>query len=220
MGPIAKTFPVREMKLVRCDSKPAKIASNVIQRDETVVSVKGCVFQPLRHYWARELLEFHRKSGNRVSVSVIMPLSDAREKHLANEIEDAGVGSWTSQFCGIDGDTNVAQICFRDAGEADVSAVHGKAGDHLGERFAQAVESEVASVPFGERDPGELMGQHVQLAGQSNANNEFSTAIGQIVKIDLVADNVSVNALETVDGCRVDKQTVHQIRKVVARCAA
>src|SRR6202162_5534871 len=155
--PIAETFPVREMKLGRGDSKPAKIAANVVQRNQPVVSVKGRVFQAFRHYRARELLEFHRKSGDCVSVSGIVPFSDASEKRLANEIEDARVGGGTAQFCRIDGDTDVAQIWVRHAGGSDMSAVHGKAGDHLGERVAQAVESEVAGMSFGERDPGESM---------------------------------------------------------------
>jgi hypothetical protein len=63
-----------------------------------VISVKGRVFQPFRHHRARELLEFHRKSGNCVSVSGIVPFSDASEKRLANEIEDAGVGGGLLDF--------------------------------------------------------------------------------------------------------------------------
>ena len=183
--PTAEALLIGEMKLRRGGSEPVKIASDVIQRDEAVVTVKGGVFQPFGHHRAGELLEFHGEGCHGVSVRGILSFRDASQKHFTDEIEDAGIGGRTSPFGRGDGAADVAYVVIRNAGGADVGAVHGKAGDHFRQCIAQAVEGEVASAPFGESDPGDLIGKYVQFTGQGNPDDQFSAAVGEVVKIDV-----------------------------------
>jgi hypothetical protein len=106
-----------------------------------------------------------------------LSFGDARQKHLADEIEDAGIGGRTSPFGRGDGAADVAYVIIRNARGAHVGAVHGKSGDHLRQCIAQAVEGEVAGVPFGESDLGDLIGKYVQFTGQGNPDDQFSAAV-------------------------------------------
>src|SRR6202165_461114 len=163
--PTVETVPVRKVKLRRCGSEPVKIAPDVIQRDQAVVTVKGGIFQTFSHYRAGELLEFHGEGCYRISVSGILSFGDASQKHLADEIEDAGISGPTSPGGQGDGAADVAYVTIRNSGGADVGAVNGKAGDHFGQCVAQAVKGEVAGVPFGKSNPGDLISEHVQFTG-------------------------------------------------------
>src|ERR1700736_5606522 len=121
--PNVETVPVRKVKLRRCGSEPVKIAPDVIQRDQAVVTVKGGIFQAFGHYRAGELLEFHGEGCHRISVSGILSFGDASQKHLADEVEDAGVSGRTSPFGRGDGAADVAYVRIRNTGGGDVGAV-------------------------------------------------------------------------------------------------
>ena len=113
--PTAEALLVRKMKLRRRGSEPVKIASDVIQGDQAVVPVKGGILQALGHHRAGNSLEFHGEGCHCVPVSEILSFGDARQKHLADEIEDAGIGGRTSPFGRGDGAADVAYVIIRNA---------------------------------------------------------------------------------------------------------
>src|SRR6202035_1198641 len=194
--PIAKTFLIRRMEFCSGNSEVVKVASNIIQRDQAVVTIERGVFKPLRHDWTGELLEFHGESHDCFLVSGIAPFRNASEKDLADEIEDTRIGGWTSPLGCVDRGVNVARIGVRDGGGCDVGTINGKTGDHFSERVPKAVEREVAVMAFGERDARELISEDVEFAGQGDANDQSSRTIREIVEINFVSDKVSVDALE------------------------
>src|SRR5260370_21016040 len=87
--PTAEAFLVCKMKLRRCGSEPVKIASDVIQRDQAVVAIKGCVFQAFGHPPAGELLEFHGEGSHCLPISPILSLRAARQKPSADPTQNS-----------------------------------------------------------------------------------------------------------------------------------
>ena len=75
--PITEALLIREMKLGRRSSEAVKIASNIIQRDQAVVTVKSRIFHPFCHHRAGELLEFHGEGDDRISIGGILPFRNA-----------------------------------------------------------------------------------------------------------------------------------------------
>ena len=81
-------------------------------------------------------------------------------------------------------------------GIADISAVHGKICNDFRQRVAQTVQCEVAGGSFGEGNPRELIGEHIQFTDQRNSNNQFSAAVGDVVKGCFSAGKISVKAFK------------------------
>src|SRR3981081_4713253 len=120
--PIAKALLIGKVELRGRGSEAVEIASDIIQRNQTVVTVKGSVFQSLSHHRTGELLDFHGKRCHCISISGILPFGNASQKHLADEVKNASIGGWTSPLgCGNCA-PNVTYVFIRNLGGSDVSA--------------------------------------------------------------------------------------------------
>src|SRR5580658_9829801 len=113
-----------------------------------MIPVESSVFEAFGHYRTGELLKFHREGCDGVPVSGIVSFGNAGQKHLAHEIEDAGISGRTSPLGRSDGAANVAHVFIRNLTGSDVRAVDREAGDHFRQSVAQTVERKVASTPF------------------------------------------------------------------------
>ena len=220
VGPVPQTLLVCRMELSRRDSEPTKIAAHIVQRNQAVIAVKGSIFQAFGHHWAGGLLEFHGESDDDFPISRILAFGNTGQKNFLDEIEDAGVCGRTSTFRRDDCLADVMRIMLRDPNGIDVGPVHRKVCDDLHQRIAQAIECEVAGGSFGKRNARESIGESIQLTGEGNANNEFSAAIGDVVKCRFIAGKISVNALKACGRRGIYVQAVDQVLEIVARRAA
>src|ERR1700733_10730990 len=196
VGPVSQTLLVCRMELSRRDSEPVKIAAHIVQRNQAVIAVKGSVFQAFGHYWAGGLLEFHSESDDDFPIGRILAFGNTGQKNFLDEIEDAGICGRTFPLGRDNCLADVMRIMLRDAHGIDVGPVYRKVCDDLHQRIAQAVECEVAGRSFGKGNARESISQNIQLTGEGNANNEFSAAIGYVVKGWFVTGKISVNALK------------------------
>src|SRR5215470_225237 len=148
------------MKLRTRGAELMEIASYLIQRNETIVSIERRVFQSLSHYRTGELLKFHGELHHGVPVRQILSLRDASQQHVAEKIEDTDVSRRAPVFGCCNSAANVGYIALRNGAAVYVRPVYREACDHFGKRITKAVESEVAGVALGQGDSGDLIGQH------------------------------------------------------------
>ncbi len=97
-----------------------------------------------------------------------------------------------------------------------VGAVDGKAGDDLAHRLVQAVEREVAIVPVPLREAVQPVGQHVQLAGHADAQDELLAAIGDLAEGHAQAGEALVHLVHRALVALIDEQAVQHHEEVVA----
>ena len=113
-------------------------------------------------------------------------------------------------------DLDVAAVGIAGALVVDVRAVDGEAGDHLAQGLAQGVEGEVARPPDLLRQPVELVGQHVQLAGERDLHDQQLLAIDHLGEARIVLDPVVIQPGEGRGVGRVDEQAVDLVQEFVA----
>src|SRR5208282_5114162 len=82
--------------------------------------------------------------------------------------------------------------------------------------MAQTSEGEIASASFGKCNAGELTGKHVQFTVQGDPHDQFSAAVDEIINIDFVVDEVSVDAIHAHGGSWVDEDSIDETGEVVA----
>ena len=109
-----------------------------------------------------------------------------------DEIENTGVARRTSAFGGNDRPADVVNVVIGNSCWADVGAVDRKICHHLHQRIPQAVQSEVAGMPFGQCNPRKLVGQHVQFADERDPYDQFAAMIGEVVKIGFLVTKISI----------------------------
>ena len=68
---------------------------------------------------------------------------------------------------------------------------------------------------LGKSDTAENVGQHIQFAGQCAVHHDFLGFIEQGVKIASVAKESAINTVHPRNGFGIDKQPIHQVRKVI-----
>src|SRR5580700_7160795 len=99
MRPTVEALLISEMKLRGCGSELVKVASDIVQRDQAVVTVKGRIFQALGHHGAGELLELHGEGRHCIFVGSVLPFGDGGQKNIAYEVKDTSISGRTSPFC-------------------------------------------------------------------------------------------------------------------------
>src|SRR6202035_215332 len=104
------------MKFLDRGSKTMKITSNIVLRDQSVVSLKCRVLQTLSHYRTAELLKLHGKIDHGILVDEILALGDAGQKHLAEKIKNAGIGGRASGLRQCDRAPDITHICIGNTG--------------------------------------------------------------------------------------------------------
>ncbi len=127
------------MESLRRDSKTMQIGAHVIQRNQAVISIEGCVLQAFRHHRTGELLKFHGECGYRRFVSRILSFRDTRQKHFFDEIEHTSIRGRASSLGRRDSTVNVMRIVLRNSGWSDVRPIDGKVCHNLHQCIAQAV---------------------------------------------------------------------------------
>ena len=91
----------------------------------------------------------------------------------------------------------VAAVGVADAVVGDVRAVDGEGGDHGPQRLPEGVEGEVARPAALLRQAVELVGQHVQLAGQRDLHDQQLLAVDQLGEPRVVLDLVGVQRVKS-----------------------
>ena len=112
-------------------AEPARIATDLIQRQEAEIAIEGGVFQGLCHDRPGDLLELHRGAQyiGRLPVSGQIGGQDA-----VNEIEDGRLTGPPARSCQADRPVDIAAVVRTAAARGDVGAVDREGRDHLFER--------------------------------------------------------------------------------------
>src|SRR5262249_16733881 len=146
-----------------------------------------------RHHRAGELLELHRESQDRIHISRVLAVGDAGRKNFAYEIENGDVCRRASTLCQRDRAFDVADVSLGKAGWTDIGAIHGEARDYIGKSIAKTIQCEIAGAPAGKRDVRELIGQHIQLAGQGYFHDEVAAVVSDVVETVFLFGKVSID---------------------------
>ncbi len=214
--PARGAFLVGGMKLRVGDTKNARIAADLVQRNQPVVDIKTGILHALRHHRAGELLHVHGENAHAALIGLALALTQRGEHGGTHKIKHTQVGG-LSAFTRFDnGGLNVMLINFRNRLLGDVGSIHRKTGHHLHQGIAQTVQGEIAGVARSLRNAPQLIDQHIQLACERDFHNEFFGAIKNIAEAQILADERGVGFSEQRLAARVDEQPIHQIGKVVA----
>ena len=100
----------------------------------------------------------------------------------------------------------------------DVRTVDGEAGDHLLQGLTEGVEGEVPRSPRLLGQPIELVGQHVQLAGERDLHDQQLLAVDHLGEARTVLDQAVVKASERRGVLPVHEESVDLVQEVVAAC--
>ena len=84
-----KAKKIGTMKFLNRDSEPTRIPSNLVQRDQPVVSIEGSVFQTFGHDGTCDLLKLHREAHHCIAIPLRLVTGRFREQHSVDKIEHA-----------------------------------------------------------------------------------------------------------------------------------
>ena len=165
---------------VGLEPEPARLAADLVERDQAVVDVERGVLDPLGRHRGRHLLELAGEPSLLGAVVLGERLGRLQQQHLADEAEDPAAQERVAGGRPPDGDLDGAAVGLVHPVVGDVRAVDREGGDHGAQRLAEGVEGEVARPTALLRQPVELVGQHVQLAGERDLHDQTLLAVDQL----------------------------------------
>ena len=112
--------------------------SDLVQREQRAIPIKGRIFQPLGHNGPGELLEAHHEESPLGAVCISDTVRVFEQEQILNEIEDRSAGGGIAPFRGFNSAADVAFVLFIGVLgiELDIGAVHRKAGNNFTQGIA------------------------------------------------------------------------------------
>src|SRR3974390_1508355 len=171
------------MEVFNSRAKPSRIASNLVQGDQPVVSIKCRVLDAFRHYSGGDLLEFHRKAEDRLLVPAGIAAIDIAQKNPLNEIEEAQVRCFTYFLRGLNCFFDVLAVFFGHFRPFYISAIHRKRRDYFSQSAPQAIESEIAGIATSKSNPAKQICEDIQFAGKDYFEDESLALINDVLEV-------------------------------------
>ena len=137
------------------DAELIGIAADLVQRDEAVVAVEGCVLEPLGHHRAAVLLQLHRAAQHRMAAEAAARLRhQLAGEEPGQEVEDARIDFGLVAARACDRPVEIALVIRRAlAGRVHIGAIDREAGDDLADRAVQEVAGEIGGARVLPRHP-------------------------------------------------------------------
>ena len=117
-----------------------------------------------------------------------MSFSLSSKQHFADEVVNGRIGRCALRFRPIYGFSDVFEVAGRDLVSLDIGAIDGEAGDGFCECVPQAFDGEVASVTIRERDPTQMVCQHIQLTVQRAIHHQLLALVNESLEIESLSD--------------------------------
>ena len=193
-----------------------QIASDLIERYQSVVTIKHRVLETLCHDWRCVLLEPHDKLHNCLTVAFAASFQILEQQNLPDKIIDTDVRCRAATLGGGNGPVHIAPVLLSHLFAGHIRSINRKTSNYLKQRGTLGRQREVACVAIGLGNTVEIIGEYVQFAGKRRTHDKFFAFIKQIVEVEL---GTSIAMVDTVQFplCRSeDKQPVNQISKIVA----
>src|SRR5262249_23284215 len=119
-------------------------------------------------------------------------------------------------FGTLDGLIDIPAVGQGDAFLGHISAVNRKLSNDLGKSVAQGLGSEVAGIAVRKGNPAEMVREDSQLTVEPPVHNAFLAFAEQFAQIPMFANEDAVGSFCTLFACRINEESIHQIREVVA----
>ena len=182
------------MKFLHAHAEFVGGGAHLVQRNKTVVNIKGGIFQAFGHHRSGELLKFQSKcQALLASIGRGTVGGRLQQKNVANEIENRrrralvaplGAGHSLQQSCAI-ALTDLAALIY-------ISPIYRETGDDLAHRIPQRVLGIVACPAVGAADFRQHVGEHIDLAGQRTFHDQPLAGINSLFQFAAAAGESAI----------------------------
>ena len=204
------------MELGQGHAEPARVAADIVERDEAVEAVEGGVLEALGGHRPRDLLKAHHEVEPLAALGLARALGGVEREHPLQPVVDGGVGRGHLAPRGGDRPAHVLTVPVRDALGGHVRAIHREGRDDLAERAREGAQREVArgAVLLGDRV--QAMRERVELGGHRGLHDEPLAVVHDLGEAGAVADEARVVLLHGARLRAIDEDTVQQVQELVA----
>ena len=213
--PVRGAVGVRPVQAAHGHAERARVAADLVQRDEPAVAVEGRVLHTLGGHRRAELLEAQREAAHAFAQAVGRTFLGLRQQRTVHEVEDGRIGGVPAAPRLRHGPVDVAPVLRRGLVH-DVGAVHRHACRHFGQRLAQRVERVVARAPVGACDAQQLAGQHRQLRGERAALDGALAVVREFVEVLRLAAEAAPDAVHARARGAIDEHPVGHVGEAIA----
>ncbi len=194
------------------------LTPDLIERDEPVVDIEAGVLHPLRHDRPGELLELHYEERVLLPRFIADVLRPPQEQRCTYELEDGRARRTVPANRGADRTVDILHICLANPSRAgiDVGSIDGEAGDRLPKRVHDRAQGEVTGTAVRLRDTDEVVGEHIQLAGQGDPQDQLLLLVDELLEVGVPPDEVAIDAFQNRAVVGGDEEAVQPIEEFVS----
>ena len=163
-------------------AKAPRIAADLVEREQTEVTVVRGVLKGLRHHRPGHLLEVHRRAQRPGTMLVKVLIRRFAGEHRVEKVEDAQVRRALVFPRQCQSPFDVTAIVRAGALRRNIGPVHRKRRDDLFQCGQHATQCEVPGPPLAHRQLVKLLGKDVHLAGEVDLHDAFLAGIKDVVE--------------------------------------
>ncbi len=213
--PVALQGRAEVHELLRAGAEAARVAADLVQRDEPAVAVEGGVLDALGHDRAAGLLE---AAGELRPQSLLLALAAGQslgQRQVADQVDDDRVGLLPSQARGVLHLVPGGRVGRPPVG-GDVGAVDLEGREHLDQPLLQGGAGVVAVLRHEGADRAQQVDEPGDLAAQHLAQHQVLGVVHDDLPVGVGRGELAVQGGERVLGRRVDEQAEDVVEHVVA----